>query len=617
MKSFSKTLSNTHIFIKTLRNLWPYMWPENRTDLKIRVVASIFFLVASKLVLLSVPFFFKWTTDSLNTQLQSSNMLTEFGIGAIALTAAYNLMRLLNVLLAQLRDILFSKVGQNAVRVLACHAFSQIHNLSMRFHIQRKTGALSRTIERGIKGIETTTRVITVYSFPAILECIVSIAFLWYSYGALYFIITCITIVAYVWFTIKASNWRINIFKEMNKRDSEANNKIIDSLINYETVKCFCAEHIEIKNFDSSMSKYEKAAIIIANSLGWLNLGQATIFALGMTVIMLISAHTVQLGQQTVGDFVLINALLIQLTVPLNIMGTIYRDIRQGLFEIEDLFHIINEKPEIIDVKNAPSLIIKKGTISFKDIYFSYDIEKPILKNMSFEIPSGHTVAIVGKSGAGKSTISRLLYRFYEIQDGSISIDGQDIRSVTQKSLRAAIGIIPQDTVLFNNTIAYNILYGRPEASEKEMIHAAKVSQLDAFIESLKEGYNTIVGERGLKLSGGEKQRVAIARAIIKNPPILIFDEATSALDTITEGNIQKALESLSQNRTTLIIAHRLSTIVNVDNIIVLHEGNVLEQGTHAELLSYNGMYASMWTKQQAALQAEIELNRIFSSKKH
>lgn len=603
----------------TLVNLWPYMWPTGRADLKARVLWATFFLILAKLVLLSVPYFFKWATDALNGKLDMVGLLPAFLLGAVVLVIAYNFTRILQVGLNQLRDALFASVGQHAVRQLANKTFVHMHQLSLRFHLERKTGGLSRIIERGTKGIETIVRFTILNSVPTLIEFVLTAIIFWAAYGFSYLAVTAITVAAYIWFTIKASDWRIAIRRTMNDSDTDANTKALDSLLNFETVKYFGNEEMEAKRFDVSMARYEKAATQVWTSLGWLNFGQGVIFGLGQAVIMIMSALAVQRGEQTIGDFVFVNALLMQLSVPLNFIGFVYREIRQGLTDIEQMFELLEVEAEVNDRPDAKPLALnatgtQKGAIAFEDVRFSYDPERPILKGISFEVPAGKTVAIVGPSGAGKSTISRLLYRFYDIQDGSITIDGQDVRDVTQRSLRAAIGMVPQDTVLFNDTVAYNIRYGRPSAGDAEVQKAAEIAQIDTFIKQLPDGYETRVGERGLKLSGGEKQRVAIARTILKAPPILILDEATSALDTTTEHEIQSALDKVSENRTTLVIAHRLSTVIGADEIIVLRAGEIAERGTHAGLLAEGGLYASMWNRQREATQAEEHLRQVRES---
>ncbi|MGV1792442.1 ATP-binding cassette domain-containing protein [Rhizobium lusitanum] len=607
-KTISADSSNP---LNTLVNLWPYMWPAGRMDLKMRVIWATVFLLVSKFVLLLVPYFFKWSVDALNGKLDMQGILPAFMVGAIALIVATNLTRLIQLGLNQLRDALFASVGQYAVRQLAYRTFVHMHELSLRFHLERKTGGLSRIIERGTKGIETIVRFTILNTFPTFIEFLLTAIIFWRGYGFSYLAVTAVTVWLYIWFTVRASDWRISIRRTMNDSDTDANTKAIDSLLNFETVKYFGNEEMEAKRFDQSMARYEKAATSVWTSLGWLNFGQGVIFGLGTTVMMVISGWSVLNGHQTVGDFVFVNAMLLQLSVPLNFIGFVYREIRQGLTDIEEMFDLLEVKPEVLDAPDARELVIGNGAISFKDVHFAYDPARPILKGISFEVPAGKTVAVVGPSGAGKSTLSRLLYRFYDVQSGTITIDDQDLRTVTQKSLRKVIGMVPQDTVLFNDTIAYNIRYGRPGASEAEVTTAAEIAQIGEFIRHLPEGFDTKVGERGLKLSGGEKQRVAIARTVLKSPPVLILDEATSALDTTTEREIQAALDVVSKNRTTLVIAHRLSTVIGADEIIVLKSGVIAERGTHAALLAQNGLYASMWSRQREATQAEEHLKQV------
>ena len=607
----SKTVSaESGSTLRTVRNLWPYMWPADRPDLKQRVIWAAMFLVASKLILILVPYFFKWATDALNGKASAPGWLPVLLVGPVALVISYNVARLAQWGLNQMRDALFARVGQHAVRKLAYRTFVHLHDLSLRFHLERRTGGLSRVIERGVKGIETIVRFTILNTAPTILEfALVAVIFAW-AYGFSYVAIVAVTVWAYTWFTIRASDWRIAIRREMNDSDTDANTKAIDSLLNFETVKYFGNEAMEAERFDRSMARYEHAATRTWVSLGWLNFGQAAIFGVGMTVIMILSARAVMNGTQTLGDFIFLNAMLMQLSIPLNFIGFIYREIRQGLTDIEAMFALLDVEPEVTDKPGASDLAVSDGAIRFDDVHFAYDAARPILKGISFEVPAGRTVAIVGPSGAGKSTISRLLYRFYDVQSGSVTVDGQDVRDITQKSLRAAVGMVPQDTVLFNDTIAYNIRYGRTDATMEEVHSAAEMAQIGAFVESLPEGYDTMVGERGLKLSGGEKQRVAIARTILKAPPVLILDEATSALDTATEQDIQAALDIVSRGRTTLVIAHRLSTVIGADEIIVLKDGRIAERGTHEALLREKGLYADMWARQREATEAEEVLRR-------
>jgi ATP-binding cassette subfamily B protein len=596
--------------LPTLTHLWPYMWPSDRPDLKRRVLVAVGALLAAKIVTVLVPYSYKWATDALTGEAAPPSYLPVVLATPLILVLGYNLGRVLGTGLNQLRDALFARVGQHAVRQLAYRTFVHLHGLSLRFHLDRRTGGLSRVIERGTNGIETIVRFTLLNTVPTIIEFALAAGVIWYQFNIWYVAVIAVTVWAYVWFTVRASDWRITIRREMNESDNDAHTKAVDSLLNYETVKYFGNEGREVVRFDESMARYEQAAIRIWTSLAWLNLGQTVIFAIGMAICMVLSARAVVAGTQTIGDFVLINALLMQLSIPLNFIGFVYREIKQGLVDIEAMFSLLGVPPEVKDKPGALSLGVGKGTIRFDAVHFAYDPARPILRGVTFEVPANATVAVVGPSGAGKSTIARLLYRFYDVTGGRILIDGQDIRDVRQDSLRAAIGIVPQDTVLFNDTIGYNIRYGRWDATDEEVRQAARMAQLADFIESLPEGYDTPVGERGLKLSGGEKQRVAIARTILKGPPILILDEATSALDSATEQEIQSAIDDVSQNRTTLVIAHRLSTVVKSDSIIVLRDGTIAEQGTHAELIARGGLYAAMWARQREADEMAERLRR-------
>lgn len=594
----------------TLGAVLPYLWPEGRRDLKLRVVAAMVMLVASKIITVWTPFAFKHATDLLTagTKDPAVSMAVLMMAGPVALIAAYGLGRIMMVVFAQLRDALFAKVGQHAVRELAIRTFRHLHALSLKFHLERRTGGLSRVIERGTKGIDTILRYSLFNTIPTILEIAFVAGVLWWNFGWLYAAVIVVTVILYVAFTYWATEWRINIRRIMNDADTDANTKAIDSLLNFETVKYFGNEEHEARRFDRSMESYEQAAVKTWTSLAVLNAGQAIVFSIGLTIVMALSAVDVSQGRSTVGDFVMINALMIQLYMPLNFIGSVYRDIKQGLIDIEAMFKLLNVSPDITDRPGATELVVSQGEIVFDRVNFAYDAARPILKDLSLTVKPGQTVAIVGPSGAGKSTISRLLYRFYEVSGGAIRIDGQNIADVTQKSLRAAVGMVPQDTVLFNDTIRYNIHYGRPEASEAEVEEAARLAQIHNFVESLPKKYDAMVGERGLKLSGGEKQRVSIARTILKGPPILILDEATSALDTMTEQEIQQALRVVSKNRTTLVIAHRLTTVVDADEIVVLDQGRIAERGRHADLLSKGGLYAAMWNRQREADEARRKL---------
>jgi ABC-type transport system involved in Fe-S cluster assembly fused permease/ATPase subunit len=593
----------------TVRHLWPYMWPAGRPDLRMQVVLALVALVLSKVATTLIPFAYKGIIDSLDGTGPDQALIMGLAV-PIVLVIAYVLGNIFDAGFQQLRDVLFAGVGQHAVRKLALETFQHIHRLSLRFHLSRRTGGLSRVIERGTKGIESVVRFAMLNIVPTILEfAVVAVIFVW-LFGVSYLGVLVVMIWAYLYFTIKASNWRIGIRRSMNDSDTDANGKAVDSLLNYETVKYFANEKLEAQRFDEAMGRYERSAIRIWTSLGFLNFGQAVIFYGGFLVISIMSIVGVMEGRLTLGDFVLLNTFLMQIYRPLNFIGFVYRELRQGLTDIEEMFKLLSKDPEIEDKPDAKALAVTGPVIRFEDVSFHYDADRAILKGVSFEVPAGKTVAIVGPTGAGKSTISRLLYRFYDVTGGRITIDGQDLRDVTQESLRSTIGMVPQDTVLFNDTIGYNILYGRPDATMEEVREAARMAQVGPFIEALPKGYDTPVGERGLKLSGGEKQRVAIARTILKAPSILILDEATSALDTKTERDIQAALDVVSRNRTSVVIAHRLSTVINADEILVLRDGKVAERGNHSELLAQNGLYAQMWSRQREATEAEEALAR-------
>jgi ATP-binding cassette, subfamily B, heavy metal transporter len=600
-----RNLSDGDNLVTTLVHLWPYIWPADRPDLKARVVFATMLLFLAKFATIAVPFTFKWATDALaghgTAPVAPGNWLAWVFAAPIVMTLAYGGTRIVMGLLTQWRDGIFAKVAMHAVRRLAMLTFEHMHLLSLRFHLERKTGGLTRVLERGRNAIETIVRMVLLQLAPTIVELVLIVAVLLLHFDWRYVLAIGITVALYMLFTYYATEWRINIRRKMNESDSDANAKAIDSLLNYETVKYFSAEEREAKRYDRSMARYEDASVQAYVSLAVLNAGQAVIFTIGLAAAMVLCAYGVERGTNTVGDFVMINAMMIQLYTPLNFMGMVYREIKQAVIDIEIMFSLLARKPEIEDHPGAPALQVRTGNIRFENVSFAYEPARPILCDLSFEVAAGHTVAIVGPSGAGKSTISRLLFRFYDVTGGRILIDGQDIRSVTQVSLRAAIGMVPQDTVLFNDTIRYNIRYGRWDASDGEVEEAARQAQIDSFIRRAPKGYDTEVGERGLKLSGGEKQRVAIARTILKAPPILLLDEATSALDSHTEKDIQDELDRVSKNRTTLVIAHRLSTIVNADEILVLDRGAIIERGTHRELLARGGLYAGMWNRQREA----------------
>jgi ATP-binding cassette, subfamily B, heavy metal transporter len=591
--------------VATIGNLWPYIWPADRRDLKARVIFATVLLFVAKLATVAVPFTFKWATDALagrgTAPVAPDNWLAWALAAPIVMTLAYGATRVVMGLLTQWRDGIFAKVAMNAVRRLAILTFEHMHLLSLRFHLERKTGGLTRVLERGRNAIETIVRMVLLQLAPTIVELVLIVTVLLLHFDWRYVAVIAATVVCYMLFTWYATEWRINIRRRMNESDSDANAKAIDSLLNYETVKYFSAEAREARRYDRSMTRYEDASVKAYVSLAVLNAGQAVIFTIGLTGAMALCAYGIERGTNTVGDFVMINAMMIQLYTPLNFMGMVYREIKQAIIDIEIIFSLLARNPEVTDRPEALPLQVRAGTIRFENVSFAYEPARPILTNLNFDVAAGHTVAIVGPSGAGKSTISRLLFRFYDVTGGRILIDDQDIREVTQTSLRAAIGMVPQDTVLFNDTIRYNIRYGRWDAGDAEVEEAARQAQIDGFIKRTPKGYETEVGERGLKLSGGEKQRVAIARTILKGPPILLLDEATSALDSHTEKDIQDELDRVAENRTTLVIAHRLSTIVNADEILVLDRGAIIERGTHRELIAHGGLYASMWNRQREA----------------
>jgi ATP-binding cassette, subfamily B, heavy metal transporter len=578
-----------------LRKVAPYLWPSDMPWVKRRVVWALLALLVSKLVIVATPFFYRDAVDALAGE--GTPMLA---LGAVGLTVAYGMARLMGVGFQQLRDAVFARVGQRALRMLALETFQHIHKLSMRYHITRKTGGLSRIIERGVKGVDFLLRFLLFSIGPLILELILVGIILAVLFDIWYLAVVAVTIAVYVWFTFAVTEWRVRLRRQMNDSDTDANQKAIDSLLNYETVKYFGAEGREAARYDAAMADYEDAAIKTNHSLAFLNFGQALIITAGLVGVMVMAAMGVQSGELSVGDFVMVNSYMIQLTVPLNFLGTVYREIRQALVDMGQMFGLLEQPAEIDDKPNAPDLKVTGGHVALENVRFAYDTDREILKGISLEAQPGETVAIVGSTGSGKSTIGRLLFRFYDVAGGALKIDGQDIREVTQQSLHLAIGVVPQDTVLFNDTIGYNIAYGRDGATQEEVEDAARAAQIHDFIMSLPQGYDTTVGERGLKLSGGEKQRVGIARTLLKDPPILLLDEATSALDSETEHEIQDALRRAGQGRTVITIAHRLSTIAEADRIVVLEKGEIVEQGSHEVLLANGGRYAQLWQRQQA-----------------
>ena len=597
---------------RVLRALWPYVWPHNRPDLQRTIIGSLVLIVIAKAATVGVPFTLKWATDALVAATGGhvpANQTVPWLIGAPILACVfYGVARIVMSLLMQVREGMFARVAMHAVRTLALATFEHMHRLSLRFHLERKTGGLTRVLERGRAGIENISRMALMTLIPTIVEFIMIIIVCAFEFDWRFIVTIVAMIVCYLWFTVQTTNWRLKIRRVMNESDTDATTKSVDSLLNYETVKYFGAEQREAERYDTSMAQYEKASIKTFTTLAVLNSGQAIIFTVALTLCLVMAANDVLAGTSTVGRFAMVNLLMLQLFMPLNFMGMVYREIRQGLTDIERMMEVLDQNPEVADRPGAKLLKIDGGTIRFEHVGFSYDPERQILEDISFEVTAGKMVAIVGPSGAGKSTISRLLLRFYDVSSGRITIDGQDIRDITQASLRAAIGVVPQDTVLFNDTIFYNIKYGRHDATDEEVLEAARMAQIDDFVKTLPDGYDTMVGERGLKLSGGEKQRVAIARTILKAPPILILDEATSALDSHTEKEIQDALDRVSKDRTAVVIAHRLSTIIHADTILVLDGGRIVEQGTHAELVIRRGLYAGLWARQRQAEKAREDL---------
>ena len=589
---------------RTIRKVAPYLWPAGQGWVKQRVVIAMLFLLASKLVSVGTPFLYKAAVDVLSGE-AAADPAWMLGLGAVGLTVAYGMARLMTNGFQQLRDAIFARVGQRALRALALETFTHMHNLSMRYHITRKTGGLSRIIERGVKGVEFLLRFMLFSIGPLMLELLMIAVVLYFVFDAWYLAVVTGTIAIYVWFTFKVTEWRVRIRKEMNDQDTDANQKAIDSLLNFETVKYFGAERREAERYDVAMAGYEAAALKTSYSLAFLNFGQALLITCGLVAVMVMAAIGVGNGTLTVGDFVMVNAYMIQITMPLNFLGTVYREIRQALVDMGEMFDLLEQPAEVEDKPDAPAIKVNGGALEFDDILFGYDAARPILKGVSLSVPAGRNVAIVGPSGSGKSTIGRLMFRFYDVNGGALRIDGQDVRDISQESLHQSIGVVPQDTVLFNDSIYYNIAYGRPDATRAEVEAAAKAARIHDFVTGLPDGYDTQVGERGLKLSGGEKQRVGIARTLLKNPPILLLDEATSALDSETESDIQESLKAMGQGRTVITIAHRLSTIADADEIVVLEQGVISERGTHDDLLEAGGRYASMWARQAAEAEEE------------
>ena len=575
---------------RTIVRVAPYLWPKGQSEIKYRVVFSMLALIFSKLIAVYTPLIYRDAVNALSDQ-----GINDLFLGAVGLTIAYGVSRIFMNGFQQLRDILFAKVAQRALRKLALKTFLHIHALSLRYHITRQTGGLSRIVERGVKGVEFLLRYILFSIGPLILELLLIAILLYVMLDIRYLGVIFGTIGIYGWFTFKVTEWRVKLRKKMNDQDTDAAQKAVDSLLNFETVKYFNAEQREASRYDMAMAGYEDAALKTAYSLAFLNFGQAILITFGLIIVMVMAAIGVQNGTLNVGDFVMVNAYMIQITMPLNFLGTIYREIRQALVDMGAMFNLLDQKKEIVDGPDAQPINVIKGDVKFSNVQFSYDKKRPILSDLNLDIVGGQKIAIVGSSGSGKSTIGRLLFRFYDVSGGFISIDGQDVRNVTQSSLHNVIGVVPQDTVLFNDSIFYNIAYGKDDATLEEVENAARSAQIHEFVKSLPDGYETTVGERGLKLSGGEKQRVGIARTVLKDPPILLLDEATSALDSETEHEVQDALERAGRGRTVISIAHRLSSISDAERIVVLEEGYIVEMGSHNELLKKRGRYYDLW----------------------
>lgn len=581
---------------RTLRRVSPFLWPADQPWVKRRVVLSLLLLLTAKLIIVGTPFLYKNAVDAMAGESSDPGWL--LAVGTTGLVIAFGMARLMSVLFEELRNVVFARVGQRALRVLARETISHVHRLSLRYHISRKTGSLNRVIERGVKGVDFLLRFILFNIGPLVLELLLISLILIFVFDVWYLAVVVCIVTLYVAFTTKVTEWRVRIRREMNDQDKDANQKAIDSLLNFETVKYFGAEQREADRYDNAMAGYENASLRTISSLGMLNAGQSVILNTGLVLALLLAARDVMSGELTVGGFVMVNAYMMQVMMPLNYLGYVYREIRQSLVDMGEMFDLLGQPAEITDKPDAPDLQVQGGRIQLDNVHFSYEPDRPILQGISLTLEAGQTLAIVGPSGSGKSTIGRLLFRFYDVEKGALLIDGQDVRDVTQDSLHSRIGVVPQDTVLFNDTIYYNIAYGRPDASREDIIAAAKAARIHDFVSALPNGYDTTVGERGLKLSGGEKQRVGIARTLLKNPPILLLDEATSALDSQTERDIQESLKAMGQGRSVMTIAHRLSTVVDADQILVLQQGKIAERGTHSELLQQAGLYAQMWQHQ-------------------
>ena len=585
--------------LKSFWRLWPYLWPDDKPGYKIRTFLALIFTIVGQFIVVAAPFFLGRAIDAMDVQVTEMGLGNAIGTGIILLILAYGGFRLFSVMLSEGREYIFAPVAQYAQRAVATATFSHLHKLSLRYHLEKRTGGLSRIIERGIRSIGFLFRFLLFNIGPTLLQLAIAGGAFWIAYSWEFALIAVAVVITYIWFTVTTTEWRLKFRRDMNKKDTEANAKAIDSLLNYETVKYFNAEKFETDRYDGAMEGYQKAAILSRTSLATVNIGQSFLMNLGLVALVLLAAQRVLGGTMTTGDIFAITMVMMQVYRPLNILGFAYREIKQALTDMEKMFSLLDIEPEVQDAPDATDIHDVKGAIKFETVAFRYEADRPILKNISFDIQPGQTVAVVGPTGAGKSTLSRILFRFYDIQSGRVTVDGQSLTDITQDSLRKSIGIVPQDTVLFNDTVGYNIAYAKPNAAQGEIEAAARAAQIHDFIAGLPKGYNTMVGERGLKLSGGEKQRVAIARTLLKDPAILILDEATSALDSVTERDIQAALDNAAKDRTTLVIAHRLSTIVNADKIIVMDEGEIAEQGTHRELLEKGGLYKTLWEQQE------------------